>query len=114
MTFETGVSTPGVLLDADSGSAAIAVEFTINDVESGLVFVKAHLEIHRFARVVARWPERSEVGSTPFDVEDPVRGTAADRGEDAAGGGVRAKEIRESEDGIVEKAMRHAADSEVP
>ena len=42
-----------------------------------------------------------------------MRGTAADRGEDAAAAGVRAKEIGESEDGIVEKAIWQAIEKAI-
>ena len=52
MTFETGVSAAGILLDAYSGCAPIAVEFAVNNVEPGLVFVKAHLEIHRLTFIL--------------------------------------------------------------
>src|SRR5438105_1206433 len=108
MTLETGVGTPCVLLEADAGGAPVAIEFAINNVESGLVFVKAHLEIHRLAFIFAGRYDGCEVGDTPLDVEDAVRGIAADRGEDAAAGGVCAQGIRESENGVVEEAIRHA------
>ena len=69
MTFETGVGTAGVLLDAHSGSAAVAIEFAVNDVEPRLVFVKAHLEIHRLAFIFAGRNKVCEVGDTPFNVK---------------------------------------------